>query len=82
MSHDAMLTLLSNFRERLRKVREESGESQGDLSEAMDTSQTMVSRYERGDSSPSLSYILKFCAHYKVSADYLLGIPESYGKNA
>lgn len=78
MSEALMNQLLNNFRGRMRDTRMDNDETQAELAEAIDTSQTMIARYERGASTPSVMTLMKICAHYRVSADYLLGIPESY----
>ena len=80
MSEEYVDKLLSNFCRRIREIRTDNDESQVDLADAIGTSQTMVARYERGASMMSVLTLIKICAHYKVSADYLLGIPESYSR--
>lgn len=70
--------MLADFRRRLRDTREDADESQSSLALDIGTSQTMITRYEHGDSVPGVRYLLKFCEHYKISADYLLGLPDSY----
>lgn len=37
-----------------------------------------LSRYEDGTREPSVEMIIKFCKLYDVSADYLLGLTDSY----
>ncbi|MCD8100067.1 MAG: helix-turn-helix transcriptional regulator [Oscillospiraceae bacterium] len=33
------------------------------------------SNYERGQHELPVRYLVEFCRHYRVSADYLLGLP-------
>ena len=37
--------------------------------------QVQIARYEMGHSTPPIAYLVKFCEHYRVSADYVLGLP-------
>ena len=45
------------FGKRLAELRKERNLSQGDLAKQMDTSISVISRYERGEMTPSLSLI-------------------------
>lgn len=38
--------------------------------------QVQIARYETGQNTPPIAYLVKFCQHYHVSADYILGLPE------
>lgn len=56
-------------------VRTDADETQRDLSKAIGFHQVQIARYETGTNTPPISYIIEFCKHYKVSADYILGLP-------
>ena len=43
------------------------------------TSQTMYARYERGANELPIRHLIKLCALYGVSADYILGLTEDAG---
>jgi transcriptional regulator with XRE-family HTH domain len=47
-----------------------------DLAKVLATNQNQISRYERGERELKESQIIELCKHYKVSADWLLGIEE------
>ena len=58
---------------RLRDLREDNDLTQSQVAEYLGTSQTMYARYERGANELPIRHLLKLCALYHVSADYLLG---------
>lgn len=64
--------------QRMIDTRKDHDESQRELSKAIGYHQTQIARYETGVTTPSIEYLVKFCEHYKVSADYILGIPKGY----
>ncbi len=54
--------------------RNDHDESQRDLAKAIGYHHVQIARYERGINTPPIDYIIKFCEHYNVSADYILGL--------
>lgn len=62
--------------QRMIEERIDHDESQRDLAKAIGYHHVQIARYERGTNTPSIDYIIKFCEHYKVSADYILGLPK------
>lgn len=59
--------------ERLRELREKYGISQSDVADRLNMTSSIISSYERGERTPSLSIILKLSYIYNCSVDYLLG---------
>lgn len=66
------------FGEKIRNLREDAELNQTQLGEAINATQRKISYIERGTYEPSLNDIIALCRFFKVSADYLLGIPEGY----
>jgi len=64
--------------DRMIGIRTDNDETQRALAKAIGYHQTQIARYETGVTTPSIEYLVKFCEHYKVSADYILGIPKGY----
>lgn len=64
------------FPRRLRMLRERRGISRRVLSELCGLSKNMISRYERGERSPSLSDAVKLAKFFGVSLDQLAGADE------
>lgn len=61
---------------RLRELREEAGLKLSDVAERLGTHTTAISKYELGQRQLTPELIVKFCALYHCSADYLLGISD------
>lgn len=68
------------FGEKIRNLREDADLNQTQLGAAVHMTQRKISYIECGKYEPSMDDIVAFCRHFKVSADYLLGIPEEYRK--
>lgn len=66
--------------ERMIATRIDADETQRDLSKAIGTHHVQIANYERRKNRPSIEYLTAFCNHYRVSADYILGLPYSYKK--
>ena len=63
---------------RLRELRIDKGMKIKDVAEALNVTVRSVNRYEDGTREPSLGILTGFCKLYNVSADYLLGLTDSY----
>jgi len=61
-------------------LREDRDLNQTQLGKAVNMTQRKVSYIECGKNEPSVEDIVAFCRFFKVSADYLLGIPDEYRK--
>ena len=66
------------FGEKIRNLREDADMNQSQLGKAVGMTQRKVSYIECGKYEPSIEDIVAFCHFFKVSADYLLGIPLKY----
>ena len=60
-------------------MREDSDYTQAYVASVLGTSQTMYARYERGANELPIRHLIKLCALYGVSADYILGLTEDAG---
>ena len=63
--------------QRMIDVRIDHDESQRDLSKAIGYHQVQIACYETGRNTPPIEYLVRFCQHYHVSADYILGLPKN-----
>lgn len=61
------------FAARLKALRLQAGLTQQDLQVSLNVSQTLLSRYEKGRSYPSIPTLEKLCRFYGVTATDLLG---------
>ena len=62
-----------DFARTLSLLRQEKGESQRKVAQALGVSQALLSHYENGIREPGLSFVRRACDYYHVSADYMLG---------
>ncbi len=69
-----------SFGEKIRNLREDHDLNQTQLGEAVNMTQRKISYIECGKCEPGIDDIRAFCQFFKVSADYLLEIPETYRK--
>lgn len=76
MSGVMKMTLLLG--EKIRNLREDRDLNQTQLGNAVNMTQRKISYIECGKFEPSVEDIVAFCHFFRVSADYLLGIPEKY----
>lgn len=63
----------TDFSRSLALLRKERGISQRTASKDLGISQALLSHYENGVREPGLSFVVKACDYYNVSADFLLG---------
>lgn len=65
-----------SFGKRLKELRTEKNISQKDLAEIIDTNNSSVCDWECGRAEPNFDTLVRLCAFFGVSADYLLGISD------
>ncbi len=66
------------FGEKIKALREDMDLNQTQLGEKVNLTQRKISYIECGKFEPSLDDIIVLCKFFKVSANYLLGLPENY----
>jgi len=57
----------------LKKLREERGDSQKKLADAVGTSQQSLCRYENGETEPDIHTMSLLADYFETSIDYLVG---------
>lgn len=62
--------------EKIHLLRKRSGESQMELADAIQVSASAVCHWEIERQQPNAYAIREICKHYKVSADWLLGLED------
>ncbi len=63
--------------EKLKLARKKANLTQGELAEKLQVYQKDISRWERGERTPSLEMFAKICRILNVSADEILDIEKS-----
>ena len=66
---------MQTYQIRLRQLREDHDKTQQQIAEYLGINQTVYSRYETGKNDMKPGQIIALCDYYKVSADYVLGLP-------
>ena len=64
------------FGQRLLEIRQQNHETQTDLAQAIDTVKSRISELENGKNTTTIDKVVMICEHYKVSANYLLGLSD------
>ena len=67
------------YYEILRSLREDHDLTQSDVANLLGTTQQVYSRYENGVNEMPVRHIVTLCKFYRVSADFILGLPENEG---
>lgn len=65
------------FGQRLLEIRKQNHETQTDLAQTIGTVKSHISEMEKGKMTTTLERFALICEHYKVSADYLLGLTDN-----
>ena len=66
---------MSDYAQRIRELRIDHDKSQAQIALLLGTSKNQVGKYERGEQEMPIKHLLTLCEYYKVSADYILGLP-------
>ena len=67
---------MQTYQIRIRQLREDHDKTQREIAEYLGINQTVYSRYETGKNDMKPHQIIALCEYYKVSADYLFGLPK------
>ena len=73
-----VIKMILTFGEKIRNLREDMNMSQTELGRAVGITQRKISYIECGKYEPAIEDIKVFCRFFKVSADYLIGVPRGY----
>lgn len=74
---------LMQFYEKIKGLREDADQKQEELAQLLGITRQQYSLYETGRRAFKVEHIAALCKHFKVSADYVLGLPKGlpYGKS-
>lgn len=64
------------YYEVIRNLRIDHDKSQEEIAKLLNTTQTYYSKYELGKHPLPINHLITLCQYYKVSADYILGLPK------
>lgn len=71
----------SEFKYRLRSLRQNAGLTQKELATKLGTAGGNVSKYELGETLPPMEILAKMAGVFEVSTDYLLGLSDTPGRD-
>lgn len=74
----AVMKLKLSFGDKIKNLREDADLNQTELGKAVGMTQRKVSYLECGKCEPSIDDIVALCRFFKISADYLIGVPKGY----
>lgn len=64
------------YGQRIKETRKKAGDTQTVVAELIDAGKSHVSEIENGIKCTTVEGLYNICKHYKVSADYLLGLKD------
>ena len=67
---------MQTYQIKLKQLREDHDKTQKEIAEYLGIHQTVYSRYETGKNDMKPFQIIALCSYYRVSADYVLGLPK------
>src|SRR5262245_41208509 len=73
----AIWSQIPPFPERFRKIREERGLSQRELTQRCHLGTNQINRYENGVTEPSITVLQVIATQLGVTADYLIGLSDN-----
>ena len=66
---------IMEYYEKLKAIREGQDMTQQEVAEALRTTRQQISKYENGTQLMTIGRLRELCRLYKVSSDYILGLP-------
>lgn len=71
------------YQQRIRDLREDHDMTQAQIAMLLGTTKNQVGKYERGEQDMNIKHLITLCNFYKVSADFILGLPKGmpYGNS-
>ena len=64
------------YTQKIRDLREDHDMTQAQIAAVLNTTKNQVGKYERGEQDMNIKHLITLCNFYRVSADYILGLPE------
>ena len=64
------------FAEQIKCLRKESNLTQEEIAKKLNVTRQAISNWENNINEPKISYIIRLCNYFDVSADYILGLKD------
>ncbi|MBR3975565.1 MAG: helix-turn-helix transcriptional regulator [Clostridia bacterium] len=68
---------MTDYRERMRNLREDSDLTQSELGKLLNKSQQGYNHIEAGRAELKIDDLIKLCQFYNLSADYIIGLTDT-----
>ena len=68
------VSIMADYRERLRNIREDSDLTQAEIGKLLNKSQQGYNHIEAGRAELKIEDLIKLCKYYNLSADYIIGL--------
>lgn len=68
---------MHDYAQRIKDLRIDHDLSQAQVASILGTTKNQVGKYERGEQELPIRHLQTLCAYYKISADYILGLPKN-----
>ena len=72
---------MTDYRTRLRNVREDRDLTQAEVGKILNKSQQGYNHIEAGRAELNIEDLIRLCRYYNLSADYLIGLTDSPKRN-
>lgn len=69
-----------DYRQKLKEIREDRDMSQHEIAEILQTTRQQIDKYEKMQQEMTVPKFKALCGFYKVSANYILGLPNGLSK--
>ncbi len=69
---------MKSYYEILRELREDKDKTQAEIAAILNITRPQYHLYESGKRQFKLQHLITLCNFYKVSADYILGLPKNF----
>lgn len=66
-----------DYIDKLTELRQDRDISQKEIAKVLNCQQSAISKYELRRADYKVKDIIKLCEFYKISADYILGLPDN-----
>lgn len=66
---------MMEYAQKMRDLRTDHDLSQAQVAQILGTTKNQVGKYERGEQEMPIKHLFTLCSYFKVSADYVLGLP-------
>ena len=64
------------YSQKIKNLRIDADMTQAEIATILKTTKNQIGKYERGEQEMPIRHLITLAKYYKVSTDYILGLPE------